>query len=213
MADETAELIKQIVQAKELDTLPAERIWKEFERALGEPSPECFFSLLDQVGATKILFPHFTSLEKTTIDVLKKAAKKRLKNTIRFAILFVHSNPEDVEACCNTIKAPNVFRELANLICLYSKSYQDIDFTAEKALKLLTETDAFRRPERFSDFLNACELLYGYKQLNQDLNKALSIATSVKAETFVKQGLKGKAIAAALEQKRLEEIQQQLNIN
>jgi len=56
VADDTLSLMQRLSQTDELEHLTAERVWKEFERALTEPSPEVFLETLNQAGAlTKVL--------------------------------------------------------------------------------------------------------------------------------------------------------------
>ena len=51
VAPETIALMADIVSQDELAHLPAERIWVELERALGERNPEVFVQVLRKCGA------------------------------------------------------------------------------------------------------------------------------------------------------------------
>lgn len=57
VADETLKLMKNIVQAGELDNLTKERVWKEVSKALQEPYPGQFVEVLGDCGALVKLFP------------------------------------------------------------------------------------------------------------------------------------------------------------
>lgn len=57
IADETMQLMQDMVKAGEVDALVKERIWQECERALGEKNPQVFFSVLRDCGALAIIFP------------------------------------------------------------------------------------------------------------------------------------------------------------
>jgi len=57
IADETKALIQQMIAAKELDHLVAERVWQELEKALATKQPSLFFTTLRTVGALETLFP------------------------------------------------------------------------------------------------------------------------------------------------------------
>ena len=46
VADETLALMQEMTASGELDDLTPERVWKETERALGEPHPEIFIEVL-----------------------------------------------------------------------------------------------------------------------------------------------------------------------
>lgn len=62
VADETIALMTGMVQSGEVDHLVAERVWKETQRALGEPNPEIFIEVLRQCGALARLFPEIEAL-------------------------------------------------------------------------------------------------------------------------------------------------------
>ena len=62
VADETKVLIKQMIDADELQHLVAERVWQETAKALAEKTPSRFFYTLKEVGALEILFPEVHQL-------------------------------------------------------------------------------------------------------------------------------------------------------
>ena len=62
IADETLALMRQIVQAGEVDHLQTERVWAETQKALGEPKPSAFLHALRDCGALKALFPEVDAL-------------------------------------------------------------------------------------------------------------------------------------------------------
>ena len=62
IADETRELIHQIGESGELETLVAERVWSELSRALDEDDPAVFFTSLRDCGVLARLFPEIDNL-------------------------------------------------------------------------------------------------------------------------------------------------------
>jgi len=62
VADETMQLMKDMVAAGEIDALVAERVWQEMNKALGERSPSQFIEVLRDCGALKILLPEVDCL-------------------------------------------------------------------------------------------------------------------------------------------------------
>jgi len=62
IADETSQLIKQMVENKELEHLVAERVWQELEKALASPKPSLFFMALRETTALQVLFPEIDQL-------------------------------------------------------------------------------------------------------------------------------------------------------
>jgi tRNA nucleotidyltransferase (CCA-adding enzyme) len=62
VADETVALMRRMVAAGEVDHLVAERVWTEFERALGEATPAHFIEVLRACGGLARLFPEIDAL-------------------------------------------------------------------------------------------------------------------------------------------------------
>lgn len=62
IADETKQLIKQMVANKELDHLVPERVWQELAKALATKQPSLFFMALKDSGALASLFPEIEQL-------------------------------------------------------------------------------------------------------------------------------------------------------
>lgn len=102
IADETRDLIRQIGDSGELETLVAERVWSELVRALDEPDPQIFFLSLRDCGVLSRLFPEIDALfgVPQTADyhpeidtgaqlmmALGKSAELGLDNATRFAVL------------------------------------------------------------------------------------------------------------------------------
>ncbi len=115
IADETKQLIQQMVKAKELAHLVSERVWQELEKALAAPQPSLFFTALRDAGALATLFPEVEMLFGVPqvakwhpeIDtgihvmmVIDQAAKLSDEITVRFAALCHDlgkgTTPEDI---------------------------------------------------------------------------------------------------------------------
>lgn len=62
VAPETMTLMREMVACGEADALVPERVWKEMERALGEPRPEVFVQVLRDCGALRALLPEVDAL-------------------------------------------------------------------------------------------------------------------------------------------------------
>src|SRR4030042_1567361 len=61
-AHETLTLRRTLVEAGEMETLVAERVWSEIERPLGEKKPVRFFEVLRECGALQRLLPELDAL-------------------------------------------------------------------------------------------------------------------------------------------------------
>ncbi len=62
VAPETQALMREITASGELATLTPERVWRELERALGEPHPARFFEVLRDCGALAVVLPEVDAL-------------------------------------------------------------------------------------------------------------------------------------------------------
>ena len=62
VADETQDLMKQIVASQELEHLTAERIWQEWHKSLSTQDPQVFLSVLRDCGALKVILPELDCL-------------------------------------------------------------------------------------------------------------------------------------------------------
>lgn len=102
VADETIQIMKDMVANGEADALVAERVWQEFNKALGERNPEVFIETLRCCNALKIILPEIDALFGVpqpeqhhpeidtgihTLMVLQQAAKLSSKTATRFAAL------------------------------------------------------------------------------------------------------------------------------
>ena len=102
IAEETQQLLKQIVISGEVDELVSERVWNEISSALNEYKPSIFFLALRQSGALTVLLPEIDSLFGVpqtakhhpeidtgvhTMMVIDMAARLGANNTVCFAAL------------------------------------------------------------------------------------------------------------------------------
>ena len=120
-----------------------------------------------------------------------------------------------IEAMAERLRVPRDFRDLAVMVSDYhTHVHRSLEIKPSTMLELFEKTDAFRRPERFNDFLLACECdARGRLGLeNRDypqpehLRKARSAAAAVTLTEADRQGLTGTAIGEKLRRKRLEAI-------
>ena len=127
---------------------------------------------------------------------------------------------ELINSACKRIKAPNDYRELAKMTSLYHTRCHRADrHGAEEILLTLELTDAFRKPQRFAQFLLACEAdsrgrlgleNVPYPQTGL-LNKVLAASNQVNARQFVEQGFQDAQIGEQVRLQRLELISQCLS--
>lgn len=212
VADETLELMRQISASGELQALTAERSWKEIERALMEAQPQVFFQVLHACGALRELLPEFDDTPKA-LAALEQAAMHEQTLQVRWACLLQSLTPGAIKAVNQRLKAPRECQELALLTgeCLkLGNQAQELPATA--LLELLQKFDVYRRPQRFEDFLIACEMTAlgegkaGYPQADY-LRGAAAAALAVDVKPLVLTGLTGQALGEALKGERLKALE------
>ncbi|WP_236254125.1 multifunctional CCA tRNA nucleotidyl transferase/2'3'-cyclic phosphodiesterase/2'nucleotidase/phosphatase [Entomomonas asaccharolytica] len=221
IAEETLALMTTLSTSGELDELTAERVWKEFSRALMEPSPEVFLQVLQQCKALPVLLPELVDLPLVE-RVLKQAAIEQKPLVVRWACLMIPQalagNLNSIKAINQRFKVPNDCSDLALLTGQYLvMCQQSLTQSADDLLNLLQRTDVLRRPERLSLLLEVCVLLAkvtGQLDNEQDylpsqlLKEIAEAVRAVKPQPFIAKGLQGIALGEALTEERLKAISQ-----
>ncbi|MBF8757920.1 multifunctional CCA addition/repair protein [Pseudomonas guariconensis] len=214
VADETLELMRQISASGELQALTAERSWKEIERALMEDQPQVFIQVLRECGALKVLMPEVNALldqqQSHTLQVLEQAARAQQPLNVRWACLLQElADLNQAKALNQRFKAPRECQELALLVVeCQALCHGALQLSATRLLELLQKFDVYRRPQRFEDFIAACQaqaLSRGeqvYPQADY-LRGAAAVAKAVDVKALVEKGLTGQALGEALKQARL----------
>lgn len=102
VATETLDLMRQLTESGELNTLTPERVWKETSRALMESHADIYFEVLRSCGALKVLFPEIDALFGVpqrpeyhpeidcgihTMMSLQQACRQNYDLDVRFAVL------------------------------------------------------------------------------------------------------------------------------
>jgi tRNA nucleotidyltransferase (CCA-adding enzyme) len=177
VADETMALMQKMVESGEADYLVPERVWQEFSRGLAEPHPELMFEVLGRSGlAAKLL-----GGVKPIREILARAARAGASVPVRFAVMAWPHQEAEVAALCERLKAPNEVRDLALLACRHRMALRGASLASPAALlELLKRSDAFRRPERFDELLDAARLA-ALDVDTQRLKRALEAAAAVDA--------------------------------
>lgn len=209
VAPETMMLMKQMVESGEVDALVPERVWRELERALSERNPEVFFTVLSECGALQKLF---SDLKSDNIDVLKNISPDVVDAEIRFAVLLKGFSVEQIQSVCDVYRIPSAYRELALLLAQFYSKYDIADkLSASELLDLFQATDAFRREERFDQFLQACFVIdhrvKDHLSQTTDFLRALcQVAKAVKITEKMDNKLIGKEIGHYIYQERIKAI-------
>jgi len=162
---------------------------------------------------------------------LRHAARIGAPSSVRFAVLMhdlgkartpperwpSHHGHEEagvplVQALAQRLKVPSAYRDLAVLAARHhAVIHRAAELRPDTLLKLLESTDAFRRPERFAELLQACESDARGRTGLEDrpypqaeyLRKALQAAAAVGLSDEDRIGLQGPALGEKLRAKRL----------
>ena len=194
IADETMALMTMMVAAGETDHLVPERVWQEFSKGLAEPKPALMFEALERCGLRQKLLPDLKSVPTNFSGPLP----------VRFALLCWSLSETDIRALCDRIKVPNEERELALLACR-CKDLLNPSKPGE-FLNLFKRADAFRRPERFSLFLQVARI--ARPELKTDsIDKALAAAVAVDAGDVARRAGAPAEIPALLDKEREQAIE------
>lgn len=119
---------------------------------------------------------------------------------------------ELIDNICERLRAPTEFRNVARLTSLHhTQCHRANQLPPEDILDLLEKLDAFRKPERFGQILQACEAdARGRLGLEQEpypqaglLAKALEVSTKVDTKAIVESGFRDAEIGEQVRRKRL----------
>ncbi|WP_288439280.1 multifunctional CCA tRNA nucleotidyl transferase/2'3'-cyclic phosphodiesterase/2'nucleotidase/phosphatase [uncultured Pseudomonas sp.] len=208
VADETLALMRQIAESGELQALTAERSWKEIERALMESQPQVFIQVLRSCGALRELMPELEYGADTTM-ALQRAAQHQQPLAVRWACLLRALEPAAIKALNQRFKVPRECQELALLVAEWAPLADDaLQLAPAKLLEMLQKFDVYRRPQRFEDFLAACQMAVsvGYPQAAY-LRGAATAARTVDAQALMRSGLTGQSLGEALKDARLKALE------
>lgn len=167
-----------------------------------------------------------------TLSVLEQAARHDQPLTVRWACLLHDlgkgtTRPSEwprhiaheqrgvklIKAVNERFKVPKDCQELAVLVGEYhTHGHRALELKPTTLLELLQNFDVYRRPQRFEDFIMACEMdargRLGFEERDYPqadyLRGAAAAARGVAVQPLVAQGFKGQALGEALKRARLE---------
>ncbi|KQT68529.1 MULTISPECIES: multifunctional CCA addition/repair protein [unclassified Pseudomonas] len=192
----------------------------EVDALFGVPQPETHHPEID------------TGLH--TLSVLEQSALHKQPLTVRWACLLhdlgkgltpeeewprhiahEHTGLKLIKAVNERFKVPKDFQELALLAGQYhTHGHRALELKASTLLELLQSFDIYRRPQRFEEFIAACEMdARGRKGLEQRsypqadyLRGAAKAARAVAVQPLLEKGFKGPELGEALKRERLKAL-------
>jgi tRNA nucleotidyltransferase (CCA-adding enzyme) len=170
-----------------------------------------------------------------TLQSLKQACQLSVSVDVRFAVVLHqlgkgttpvdewpshhHHEPRSlplIEAVCQRLAVPKTARELALAVAqFHNHCHNALGLTPITLVQTLEQLDAFRRPQRFAEFLLCCEAsARGHKNLEQrDYPQAEYFASALRAcqvsvAELMERGLSGAALGQALHEERVNAVKQ-----
>ncbi len=210
VAPETMQLMRDMVNNGEADALVPERVWQEIARGLMEQQPSRMMAILRETGALARVMPemeimlshpdgsHIAGQIVGQVDIaVNNAARLGFSLPVRWAAMLgagihftVNSAGMDglslITDLCARLKVPS---EVRNIALLVAREHTDIEqalsLNPEMLVHLFERCDAFRRPERLIQAIQAIQAII-YQNDNNDhfpqaafLEQALNTARAV----------------------------------
>ncbi|WP_413792935.1 MULTISPECIES: multifunctional CCA addition/repair protein [unclassified Pseudomonas] len=169
-----------------------------------------------------------------TLSVLEQAALHQQPLTVRWACLLhdlgkgltpqhewprhiahEHTGLKPINAVNERFKVPRDCQELALLVGQYhTHGHRALELKASTLLELLQSFDVYRRPQRFEEFIAACEMdARGRKGLEDRsypqadyLRGAAAAARAVAVQPLLEKGFKGPELGEAIKRERLKAL-------
>lgn len=199
-------------------------ILPEIDQLYGVPQPEKYHPEIDTGVHTMMVLQQAASLTEDTTVRFAALVHDLGKATTPKDILPAHHGHEErgakiVEKLCQRLRIPNRYRDLAVIVARYHFiCHRIMELREDTVLRKLAAMDAFRRPERFEQFLVACEAdargRTGYEDTPYPqaarFREYFAAASNIDISTVLAQGLPGHEIAAAIQQTRINAIMQKM---
>ncbi len=192
-------------------------LFPEIDRLFGVPQPVEHHPEIDTGVHTMMVLQQACLLTDDPVVRFSALTHDLGKGTTPKKILPHHYDHEErgyhlVKVLCNRYKIPNNYRQLAEITARYhTHAHRAFEVKPKTLLKVLNKTDAFRKPERFEQFLLACIAdshgrpgyeNYDYKQapfFSLVRNKAAEVST----RDIIADGFENEKISEELYKRRL----------
>lgn len=198
------------------------RIFPELDRLFGIPQPPQYHPEID-TGKHVMLCLQQARQRTNDTQILFAVLTHDLGKGLTFPEKWPHHFGHEeqgvalIEELCARYRIPNHYQELAVLVARYhSHCHRVTELTRKTLLKTLQHLDAFRRPQRFEQFLLACEADVRGRTGFEDqpypqadlFRQAFELARQVDVAPIIAEGLTGAAIGEELYRRRLRALAQ-----
>ena len=195
-------------------------LFPEVDRLFGVPQPEEHHPEIDTGVHTMMVLQQACLLSDDPLVRFAALTHDLGKGTTEKDILPHHYDHEErgvnlVKELCDRYKVPNQYRELAVITSRYhTHVHRAFEVKPKTLLKVLNATDAFRKPERFFQFITACIAdshgRPGYEDYNYQqapfFKRVRETAAAVDVQAIIKDGYENENIKEELHKRRLRAI-------
>ncbi len=228
IAEETKQLIREMVKNGEANALVAERVWQETEKTLGEQHAAIYFQVLDENQALKVIFPElYTLLHQNRMlgeqayYALNHATLLTQDKAVRWAALLynLHTLADSIQInkqLLQRLHIPKRYIKIAQYTVQYAHCFTQImTLSANDILDCLLALDAFRKESYFLSYLQSCQANIAVQydtqhaqQCSQHFIHCLDVAKQVSVKAILEQGYVGSEIRVQTNQQRIKNITQ-----
>ena len=205
VAEETMELMREMVVNGEADALVAERVFQEFRKGLMENRPSLMIDILLQCGLWQRLFGVIT-ITPSLLSRLDDCASHGFTLAERFAVLLGDINDTTFsDRFFDSLRAPTEVTDLVSLAIQTNSQIKNAK-RPEDVLNALERCDVLRRPERFISLLKALSTKI---ELHTDFwLECMHRISTINAGAIAKAQTDKSMIPVAIRQARLEAIKE-----
>ena len=200
-------------------------LFPEIDRLFGVPQPIEHHPEIDTGIHTLMVLQQSCLLSDEAVVRFAALTHDLGKGTTAKEILPHHPEHEErgvnlVKELCERYRIPNQFRQLAEITArFHTHVHRAFEVEPNVLLDVLTKTDAFRKPERFEQFITACIAdshgRPGYEDYDYQQAPFYSLlrkkASMVDVQEIIKDGFENEKIAEELYKRRLLVISEERN--
>ena len=220
IADETINLVQNLVGSGELSSLVPERTWLETEKVFKADNFNEYFLTLINLNAFNQIYPDLKDLDSEFFSshLILESAKQDYSPEIRFASIFyslLKRGEKDIknriEAMQENMRFANSYKRLPimlnNSLALIEEDTSK--FTADHQLRIIESIDAIRNPENLDQISQLIMLDHSsdFTQKLAVLQKSLDHAKNIKINNLDESKLAGNEIAKHIRELRLKAIE------
>ncbi|MBM93648.1 MAG: multifunctional CCA tRNA nucleotidyl transferase/2'3'-cyclic phosphodiesterase/2'nucleotidase/phosphatase [Legionellales bacterium] len=201
IAEDTWALLLKMRDQGELSTLVPERIWQEIIKALSELNPRRFFEVLDELGVLTAVTqlwldrPQCEGIECLPTDQTFK----------RFLWCCLGQSEAQLEVGFKHLVVPSAWRTPARWMA--QSVWSSLEMNAECLIQQCTQMDAWRRPNRFLEWLSVCrvhpQLKSRYSAQFVTWQAVFTAARAVNVKVLQAQGYQGPELGQAIANERI----------